>query len=56
MGDLDTETMIAELINNYAEMYHEEPDFDTEAYAAQLDALSEDELLEEYRTHFGSAA
>ena len=45
-------TMIGELLNNYSELYHEEADYDYERYGQELDALSFEELQEEYRTHF----
>jgi hypothetical protein len=47
----DATTMIGELLNHYQECYNEEPDFDPDNYEAQLDAMSDEELQEEYRTH-----
>jgi hypothetical protein len=49
----DPQQMYDDLLRNYSEMFHEEPDFDEARYEEQVSAMDEDDLREEWLTFFG---
>ena len=51
---LTVEEMMDQLIQNYDEMYHDDPDgYNPEHYEQYLEEMSEDELVELYKETYG---
>ncbi len=46
--------MQVELLQNYIECYHEEDNFDSEAYLEELYAMSDEDLEALYKDTFGN--
>jgi hypothetical protein len=45
--------MFEELMGNYIEMFHEDDDFNPDAYETFLEECSDDEFVAEYERVFG---